>query len=412
MKASAITWLDHSEADQRRMREVLRLFESRGTVDDLGVGTIRDSISNTLFPGTSIIQTRARYFLFIPWIFREAERINSSQVVAKAGDLERKLIAPLKASDDPEGLIGREAGVNVRTLPSSIYWSGLTNYRIFRAPGLTINQYGRAIASGRTAADFEDELGEREETFWNTEIPSPPDDFFKFNDASFALTNDEAEWLCNRIVANKSAQGERSLLAAFIGDARRAQAPAGASAAWECQIPQTAPAPAIELLHQARHFSLAIEGAALLYNLMLANTRLDRGLKPTADTAPETYDDRLEDWSARADNHTLSAWAADIEAFWSALPHQGSSIPAETKTFVNSWAHEIAANGTAVTSSESAKALIIERERFHKKSQARFHNSARLEAWAGDAGTSPMTYRWPQVQRMLGDIASGMATID
>ena len=54
---SFISWLDHSEADQRRVREMLRLFSDKDTVDDLGLGTVRDTISNALFPGTSVIQT-------------------------------------------------------------------------------------------------------------------------------------------------------------------------------------------------------------------------------------------------------------------------------------------------------------------------------------------------------------------
>ena len=56
---STISWLDHSEVDQRRVREMLRLFSDKDTVDDLGIGTVRDAISNSLVPGTSVIQTRA-----------------------------------------------------------------------------------------------------------------------------------------------------------------------------------------------------------------------------------------------------------------------------------------------------------------------------------------------------------------
>jgi hypothetical protein len=34
---------------------------------------VRDALANILFPGTSTIQTRARYFLLVPWIYRELE---------------------------------------------------------------------------------------------------------------------------------------------------------------------------------------------------------------------------------------------------------------------------------------------------------------------------------------------------
>ena len=38
--------------------------------DELGLGVIRDAFVDRLFPGTSTIRTRARYFLFVPWLFR------------------------------------------------------------------------------------------------------------------------------------------------------------------------------------------------------------------------------------------------------------------------------------------------------------------------------------------------------
>jgi hypothetical protein len=44
---------------------VLEHFNEQGSVDELGLGSLRDAISNTLFPGTSVLLTRLRYFLFI-----------------------------------------------------------------------------------------------------------------------------------------------------------------------------------------------------------------------------------------------------------------------------------------------------------------------------------------------------------
>jgi len=71
---STLTWLDVSAEQQRRVRDMIRLFEEPGTRDELGVGPVRDAFSELLFPGTSVIQTRARYFLFVPWYFQEAQR--------------------------------------------------------------------------------------------------------------------------------------------------------------------------------------------------------------------------------------------------------------------------------------------------------------------------------------------------
>lgn len=145
---SFVSWLDHSEEDQRRVREMLQLFTDKDTVDDLGIGTVRDAISNSLFPGTSVIQTRARYFLFIPWLFRQAEQQNPLRLVTKATDMERSLIGALRAGGDLAGLIGADAGQNVQRLPSAIFWGGLIRYGIFLVPSLSVRQYSRYVARG------------------------------------------------------------------------------------------------------------------------------------------------------------------------------------------------------------------------------------------------------------------------
>lgn len=56
------------------MRELIALFSQEESRDELGTGAVRDAFSDLLFPGVSVLQTRARYLLFVPWIFREAER--------------------------------------------------------------------------------------------------------------------------------------------------------------------------------------------------------------------------------------------------------------------------------------------------------------------------------------------------
>ena len=65
MAASTLLWLDLTAADREKVRRVLDLFSEQGTVDELRVGSLRDTISNALFPGTSVLHTRLRYVLFI-----------------------------------------------------------------------------------------------------------------------------------------------------------------------------------------------------------------------------------------------------------------------------------------------------------------------------------------------------------
>src|SRR5690349_7212754 len=83
---SAFAWLDFSESDRKKAQDVIDLFREKGTVDELGVGTIRDAIGDLLFPGTSTIMTRARYYLFVPWIYlrHESRKTPSSEIAQLA----------------------------------------------------------------------------------------------------------------------------------------------------------------------------------------------------------------------------------------------------------------------------------------------------------------------------------------
>jgi hypothetical protein len=405
---SFIGWLDHSEEDQRRVREMLQLFSDKGTVDDLGIGTVRDAISNALFPGTSVIQTRARYFLFLPWIFRRAERRHPHQLVAKASDMERTLIGALMAGGDHAGLIGVDAGRNVRTLPSAIFWGGLIRYDIFMVPSLSVRQYGRHAARGMAAADAEDEIGDRAGSFWQSEIPDAPPGFFSFTRADFELTRDEAEWLSERVISSDHLAQHESLLTAFIKDLRRGRSLSNADAVWDVTLPIDTTEAIAHLVHHAERFSCAAHGAALLYNLQLAEARREAGHEASDATSEDNYRTRLDQWRADAQRVGLARWAAQIDGFWDCLIDHGARIPLQTRRFVNDWAGILEIDAIGIASSGAARAVVHNRELEHKRGQARLANRKRLDEWTGNAGTVVLTFRWSQVLAMLTDIHRGL----
>jgi hypothetical protein len=104
--ASSFTWLDYSEHDRRKMLDVIELFGERTTRDELGLGGVRDAFADLLFPGTSTIQTRAKYFLFVPWIYLilEDKDVPSSAIARRVqercrtlqarGQIEKGMYAP------------------------------------------------------------------------------------------------------------------------------------------------------------------------------------------------------------------------------------------------------------------------------------------------------------------------------
>ena len=85
-----LAWLDFNTAERERAQRVLALLDQREARDELGLGGIRDSFSDYLFPGTSTIQTRLRYLFFVPWIYQDLDRRRtpSREVVARARKIE------------------------------------------------------------------------------------------------------------------------------------------------------------------------------------------------------------------------------------------------------------------------------------------------------------------------------------
>src|ERR1700757_4562978 len=126
MTTSTLAWLDYSDGERRRILEISNLFRERGPVDELGIGSIRDTFADRFFPSISTIQSRARYFLFIPWLYQmlEGERVPSARAWPHARWLQARLVDSLKAGGEgtAAGLIGIDAGANVQRPPSIAYW--------------------------------------------------------------------------------------------------------------------------------------------------------------------------------------------------------------------------------------------------------------------------------------------------
>ena len=406
---SSVTWLDFSEAQQRAVRDVLRNFEDKGTVDDLGFGTIRDAISNGLFPGTSIIQTRARYFLFIPWIFMEAQRRWPQQMVGKASDMERKLIDALRTADDTDGLIGKAAGKDLKTLPSAIYWSGLQTFGIFKLRGKTVRQFGRMASREAVRSEFEGEVVDQGSSYW-ADLPPAPDEFFRFKSADLNLNRVEAEWLAERMISTSSNLRQPNLLSELVMKVRAKEVSVlDVEYVWDLKFDVSFTARNRDLLFHAERFSLLAHGLSLLYNEML--TELVRREQSDFDPGRD-YVEALDEWSTDAQEIELLQWCRQLDDFWACLIGAGSLVSAGTRDFVRDVASFLLRDGLqGIQDNIDLRKAVIDRERVHKRSQARFHNKSRLRAYQGEAGTSRMVFRWDLVRRILRDIATGYETV-
>src|SRR5690606_18392309 len=126
--------------------EAIDRFKESDTRDELGLGTIRDAFADMFFPGTSTLQTRARYFLFVPWIYGELEarRVGSDRIASRARQAEIKLVQALKDAGEDAGILGKLAGASLKRLPSSVYWLGLGAWKIRQFVG-SQDDYHRSL---------------------------------------------------------------------------------------------------------------------------------------------------------------------------------------------------------------------------------------------------------------------------
>ncbi len=144
---STLTWIDHDAEARERSLRILALFQERESRDELGLGGIRDSFADRLFPGTSTIQTRLRYMFFVPWIYRELEqsRVPTASFAQRADGAERNLIDAMRGMSEREaGIFGGRSGRELKRLPSSVYWAGLGSWGI-RLVDLSQDAYHRGI---------------------------------------------------------------------------------------------------------------------------------------------------------------------------------------------------------------------------------------------------------------------------
>ena len=396
---SMIAWLDASREDQRRMREIVNLFTQSESRDELGIGQVRDAFSDSLFPGTSTLHTRARYLLFVPWCFvaAAAKGGTAARGERRVEDNERALIAGLRDLGATDGLIGRVAGVAVKTLPSTLYWGALRQYAIVQVAE-PLDALGLRVSPDPD----QEELAERVLGAWSPTLPPVPAGFPRHPETGFELSRAEAGWLQERMLGGT----EGSLLHHLASDGNRPQA--NSDAPWDDPICHTSAPEVKRVLEHARLFSLAVHGASFLYNLLIAERYVKAG-HTRIESPVERYRDRLQEWAQECEENdgALSAW--DRGAFWDLILAVNPQVRPVTRAFLSTWFDRVCGlEIRQAAADEALRQLIARRERAQKGSQSRLTNDRLLAAWSGQSGTRRLTYRWDQVNRIIQDLHDGL----
>lgn len=401
--ASSIGWLDLDAAASERVGTLLRSLEEPGTLDVLGLGSVRDAFSDMLSPGTSTVQTRLRYFIFLPWILKrlETQCVSPADFSRRLREDEARLIDCLRHLGPDQGVVGRIAGRDLKRMPSEIYWGGMGAWRV-RQLNLSLAEYAqRAAAIGQLQPEFDNDgnVTERAVSMWAPN-PAPPDNFLHA-DITFELRPEEAQVLVERI----RQRHPNTLLAVLCGTPGVA-----VDVAYPWALATNAmPDPLVEALHHARCFSELMLGPQLVYNLLLAQDASTH-LGWDTDELETSQRTQLDDWVEMIGgrHQELRSWVENLPEFWTVLA--GHRVDRATQNFVSEAVNQAVANPKGFAGNSEVHSLIRRRELRLKSKRARLAHRSALENWHGAAVGGQLDYRWPTTKTYLADIAAAGPT--
>lgn len=271
-----MSWVDLDRGAAAKVAEILKSLEETDTIDQLGLGVLRDSVSDYLFPSTSTLMTKAKYFFLVYEAFqnlkntiehRPKEFGRDSAIRARLEDVERgqaeALIKAYKLEHGEDlgnsGIIGwtivsKRAGF-VANPPSEIYWSAVRGLRMVAFQG-SAPGYRKSLLQKDVAVELGDGDPEDNEPNWDPNIPR----LLKGGiGIPLDLSHQEGVYLQDRFLA----EFPDSLLGVLIKNQRWDSEVERSSFPWQLR---GLPAKWRREVEQAKHLSALMRGANLAYN--------------------------------------------------------------------------------------------------------------------------------------------------
>lgn len=416
---SRIGWVDFSPDDRNKVKSVLALLAEPGTLDELGIGQVRDAFADLLFPGISTIQTRAKYFITVPRILRDymhlrpAERRNEKSLDKYLLNRENLVAQVLSRvhQEDELGIIGRtrveSGGVDRR--PSVIYWNGLRTFGLVRTTlsladfchQLDANELHGDLTVTEHEEDSDDRL--REGPGRLVRLPSVEQDWFKDDKLHLKLTRAEAAFLKGKIEeAGEISDAvfpqlfRHNLLDKILrsDDAANINSVQG----FDLLVEQLCRQPKVDKqcrkrLQQAREFSMAMEGPHIRYNLILAK-------RNDYEHRVKEYQSAFEEWLEQV--HSTKLLTSGCEDNWlnTASVDGRRNIKLSAQAFIRDCVGLVRNNN--VTGLDQR----VERQaRFNKKERTLLNRKLTHDGWQG---IRRLDYRWGTARTILRDIQDGL----
>ncbi|ABV86594.1 conserved hypothetical protein [Shewanella pealeana ATCC 700345] len=409
-QSSMIGWIDFSSIERDRVSQVLSMLQEKGTLDELGIGQIRDAFADQLFPGFSTIQTRAKYFVTIPYIFydyRKLELHERPPLDEYINQQEDKLAICLVENhrhDMPKGIIGKDSlEKGVARKPSSVYWNGVRQLSIANTE-LSLreftNQY-QALANKKSETHVDDDELHSDIAHQMTK----PDGYNEswLNQVSIDLTRKEAEFLKNKL--QLSSKIEHSVPAQLfkhnlVGDALQ-MADMLTNDAWQAEAlyeklkDSPISSQTKTCFEKALQFSFVLEGAHIRYNILIAHRA-----KNTEQI--ELLSEEFDVWLNHASKQLTSFEQQSIDSWYDFAFGPYKNANNRTRQFIESWCSLIRENASVDKLSACVKQQAIANKGARCLLRKALNEN---QKWVG---MRKLEFRWPSAKVILQDIQEGL----
>ncbi len=406
---SSLGWVDFSSTDREQVSKILAMLKEPGTLDELGVGQIRDAFANLLFPGFSTIQTRAKYLITVPRIFRDYHLLTASEKKRKPlekylkeheDDVAKRLVE--KHGTNEEGIIGStmidKNGVSRR--PSSVYWNAFRKFGIIKE-NLSLYEFCRAYEKETPAhiSSEQHDEGDDDDGHYrlkrSVELPDFNEDWLA--DLSIELTKNEAQFLVDYITFSTYIEDTipSQLLKHDLLNRALEEEYSSIETLALLLINENEVSPLCkETIKLANEFSLAMEGPHIRYNIILAQ-------KNAFENSVEKYTQEFKEWRQKVKQKNLFDQRSDDIWLSAAKRDHVRQFKAKTTNFIKAWSKLIREDA-----SEDELDKLVEKQAIdNKKERSLLRKKVLKEGWVG---IRRLDYRWYYVRKILKDIQKGL----
>lgn len=396
--AAGFGWIDFSDEQRDRVHAVINMLHAGGTVDELGVGTIRDALADWMFPGVSTIQTRPKYFIILTEILLNYVRkyLNNEKLPYLESYLTQEenrvmhILAKNYEYQDNHGVIGinvaREKGELARKA-SVIYWNGLRVHGLIETQ-LSRSEYVKAFdLSSDNSAQNEDELHENFEHNFGLkghQLNAIHDEM------TMDLTQDQADFLRDQFLDTiHPDKEEHNLLSEILKHKTREDIILHASNFKEAaevllEVHDLHPNTKA-ILRMALDFDLLMHGAHIRYNMLLHKK-----------AGSKDYQENWDSWLHDVEESRQNIENLDFEKVYSEIANR---VDTKTQRFMKSWQNQVLQRPI---NEQQLDDLVYRQEINKKGAKAKLTlKDGEFNSWVGING---LEYRFNIVKNIITDL--------